>query len=77
VEELAEGVGRGFLRVIKWIVINAFIEFFMYGYGYIILKIITFGKYPKPNQNDETLCTVTGFIALILTIAVIMFIHSQ
>ena len=37
-EELAEGVGRGILNLIKWIVIDVFIELFIRGYGYLTLK---------------------------------------
>jgi hypothetical protein len=76
-EELAEGIGRGFLRIIKWIVIDAFIELFIHGYGYLTLKIITLGKYPKPDQNNETLCLVSGLISFVITIAIIMFINSN
>ena len=76
-EELAEGIGRGFLRIIKWIVIDAFIELFIHGYGYLTLKIITLGKYPKPDQNNETLCLVSGVISFVITIAIIMFINSN
>ncbi len=76
-EELAEGIGKGFLRIIKWIIIDAFIEIFMHGYGYLTLKIITFGNYPKPNQNNDTLCVISGLISFIVTIAIIMFINSN
>jgi len=76
-EDLAEGIGRGILNLIKWIVIDVFIELFIHGYGYLTLKIITLGKYPKPDQNNDTLCVVSGFISLAFTIAIIMFINSN
>jgi hypothetical protein len=76
-EEVAEGIGRGFLRVIKWIIIDAFIELFIHGYGYLTLKIITIGKYPKPDQDNDTLCVVAGLISFAVTIGIIMFINSN
>jgi hypothetical protein len=76
-EDLAEGIGKGFLNLIKWIIIDVFIELFIYGYGYLTLKILTLGKYPKPNQNNDTLCVVSGFISFVVTIAIIMYINSN
>lgn len=76
-DELVEGVGKGFFRFLKWIIIDAFIEFFVYGYGWLILKIITLGKYPKPNHNNDTLCCIVGLISIIVTIGIVMFINSK
>lgn len=76
-EEVAEGIGKIFLRVIKWIIIDAFIELFIHGYGYLTLKIITLGKYPKPDQDNDTLCVVTGLVSIAVTIGIIMFINSN
>ena len=76
-EDLAEGIGRGFLNLIKWIVIDVFIELFIHGYGYLTLKILTLGKYPKSNKNNDTLCVVSGLISFVVTIAIIMFINSN
>jgi hypothetical protein len=76
-EDLAEGIGKGFLNLIKWIIIDVFIELFIHGYGYLTLKILSIGKYPKPNQNNDTLCVVSGFISFVVTIAIIMYINSN
>ena len=74
-EEIAEGFGRGILRFIKWIIINVFIEFFVYGYGYLTLKILTLGGYPKPNRDNEILCVIAGLISIAATIGVIAFLN--
>tara|TARA_B110000467_G_C17887737_1_gene248181 strand:- start:189 stop:422 length:234 start_codon:yes stop_codon:yes gene_type:complete len=76
-EDLAEGIGRGFLNLIKWIIIDVFIELFIHGYGYLTLKILTLGKYPKLNKNNDTLCVISGFISFAVTIAIIMYINSN
>ncbi|KGJ98565.1 hypothetical protein [Thalassotalea sp. ND16A] len=75
-EEIVEGFGRGIFRIIKWILIDAFVEFFLYGYGYVSLKIATFGKYPKPGRDNETLCIVTGLISVAVTIVLIIWFGS-
>jgi hypothetical protein len=76
-EEVAEGLGRGFLRLIKWIIIDAFIESFIYWYGYVTLNTFTLGKYPKPNQNNDDLCIVAGVISLAITIDFIMLFNYK
>jgi hypothetical protein len=76
-EELVEGLGRGILNVIKWIVIDLFIEIFVHGYGYITLKVFTFGKYPKAGEDNYTLCIISGLLSIAATIAVIIVINSN
>lgn len=76
-EEIAEGIGRVFLRVIKWIIIDAFIELFLHGYGYLTLKVITFGQYPKQNQDHQTLCVISGVVSFAVTVAILMLVNSK
>lgn len=75
-EEIAEGLGKGVFRFIKWIIIDAFIEFFVYGYGYLTLKLITLGKYPKSGQDNDTLCIIAGLISIAVTIGLIMVFNA-
>jgi len=75
-EEVVEGIGKGILRFIKWVIIDLFVELFLYGYGYLTLKISTLGKYPKPNKNNENLCSTVGFIALVITIILIAVFNN-
>ncbi|WP_068546717.1 hypothetical protein [Thalassotalea crassostreae] len=71
-EEIVEGFGKAFFRVVKWILVDAFVETFLHGYGYVTLKIITLGKYPQPNRDNETLCIVTGLISVGVTVALLI-----
>lgn len=75
-----EDVGFSFVRLVlqffKWLIIDAFIEFILYGYGYLILKLITFGKYPKANCDNYALCITTGLLSVVLTIASIAFFNG-
>ena len=68
-EEVVEGVGRLIFRTIKWLIIDALVEFVIQGIGHITLKIITLGRYPRPNR-DEGRTVLTGLI----TIALIVFV---
>ena len=70
-EEVVGGFGLLILRGVKWLVITALVEFLIYGYGYITLKILTLGQYPKPNEDSETMCIITGVISIALTIVLI------
>ena len=62
-EDIAEGIGRFFLSILRWIFIDAILEFFIRGLGYISLKIITLGRYPRPGR-DEGRCVIAGFVSL-------------
>ena len=74
-EEVVEGFGRVIFRVIKWFIIDAILEFVIYGYGYITLKIVTFGKYPRPNK-DEGRTIATGIISIIATLFLIAYFYQ-
>ena len=71
-EEVVEGFGRLILRIIKWIIIDAIVEFIVYGYGYITLKTITFGKLPRPNK-DEGLTVFAGLVSIAVTLLLIAY----
>lgn len=76
-EDILESVARGFLRLIKAIVLNVVVDIFIHGIGYVALKLVTFGKYPKPNQDNATLCISSGVGVLIFIIAVIAVLNSK
>jgi hypothetical protein len=69
-EEVAEGIGRFFLNILRWIFVDAILEFFIRGLGYISLKIVTLGKYPRKNR-DEGRCAIAGFITLVLILVLV------
>ncbi|GEA09622.1 hypothetical protein KUL42_43830 [Alteromonas sp. KUL42] len=69
-EEVAEGIGRFFLNILKWVFIDAILEFFIRGLGYISLKIVTFGKYPRKGR-DEGRSVIAGFVTLALILVLI------
>ncbi len=70
-EEVVEGIGRLILRIIKWLIIDALVEFVIQGIGHVTLKIITLGKYPRPNR-DEGRTVVTGFVTIVLIVFVVV-----
>lgn len=70
-EEVVEGLFRGVARLIKWIIIDILIQFCVYGYGYVTLKIVTVGIYPKENRDNESLCVLSGIISVAVIIGLI------
>ena len=50
--------------VTKWIVINAFIEFYIYWTGRITLTVLTLGQYPRnrSEQKKGSIFITTGFV---------------
>ena len=76
-EEIVEGLGRLIFRTIKWILIEVFIEIFIYGYGYVTLKVVTLGRYPKSGRDDETICIIAGIVSIVLTLFLIAYIYRQ
>ena len=69
-DDVLEGIGRFFLQLLKWIFIDAILEFFIRGIGYINLKLITFGKYPRQGR-DENYTIVMGFVSLVSILVLI------
>ena len=69
-EEVAEGIGRFFLNILRWFFIDAILEFFIRGLGYISLKIVTLGKYPRKGR-DEGCRLIAGFVTLALILVLI------
>ncbi len=75
--DIVESAGRGMLALAKWVVIYGFVEFFLYGCGYITLKLICFGKYPESKQQHKNLCITVGLVVFITAISVVSVFNSQ
>lgn len=63
-EEVFEPLGRFMLRVIKWIIIEAIMEFVLKGTGHVVLKLFAFGKYPRAGR-DEGRTVAVGFVSFV------------
>lgn len=70
-EDMASGLGRFALRMLKWLLIEAVLEVAIYWYGRFTLKVFTLGNYPQKHDEAETRCIVAGIFSAIITIAVI------
>ena len=61
-------------RVLGYIVIEFLGQIIFYSSGYLVLKLITFGKYPetfvlpKGDSNQETYCIIIGLTAWVSAI---------
>lgn len=72
-EELAEGAVKPILRLIRFILIEAFCEFLVYWVGRLSLLTITLGKYPRGRlaEEHEGRIILTGFVVIILSVVLI------
>lgn len=73
--ELVETVGRSAVGVIRWLIIDAFVEFVLQGCGYLTLKALSFGRYPTSKQSNENICALTGALVLAVVISSVAFIY--
>ncbi|OAL59928.1 hypothetical protein A6R74_01270 [Halomonas sp. ALS9] len=71
-----EEIGKGFFRVIGYILAEIFFRTICYWVGWPICKLVTFGKYPSVtkvvyleqhrHRDDGVWCSVVGLITLIV-----------
>jgi len=64
-EDILEPLGRFILRIIKWILVEFIVELVLKGIGHVVLKLLTFGKYPRAGK-DEGRTFAVGFISVIV-----------
>ena len=62
-EDVLEPLGRFILRIIKWILVEFIIELVLKGIGHVVLKLLTFGKYPRAGK-DEGRTFAVGFVSV-------------
>ena len=62
-EDVLEPLGRFILRILKWIVVEVIIELVLKSTGHMVLKLLTFGKYPRAGR-DEGRTFAVGFVCL-------------
>ena len=67
---LIEGLGRGIFAFFRWILVTILVDAILYGLGFAVLKVVTLGRYPIANRDNQTLCLFTGLLSII---AVIVF----
>ncbi|WP_338292274.1 hypothetical protein [Planctobacterium marinum] len=61
------------MAIIRWIVIEAFMETILYWSGRGVLKLFSFGGYPKRGKRAKSHCMVVGAFALVLSFAVLFY----
>ena len=73
IEDIAGGVVRALWRVLLWLLLDVLIDIIIYGYGYITLKIVTLGRYPKQYGAERNFAIFAGFVAILATICLILY----
>lgn len=72
-EDVLEPLGRFLLRILKWIVVDAIIDFVITGTGHVVLKLLTLGKYPRAGR-DEGRTFAVGFVSLAVVLVCLALI---
>ena len=72
-EDVLEPLGRFILRILKWIVVDTIIEFVLKGTGHVVLKFLSFGKYPRAGR-DEGRTFAVGFVSLAVVLVCLVLI---
>lgn len=72
-EYIPEGLLRVLWQLLRYLLIDLCIDILIYGYGYLILKIITLGRYPKLHGTERSYCIVAGVISVVATICVLLY----
>lgn len=72
-EDVLEPLRRFILRILKWIVVDTIIEFVLKGTGHVVLKFLTFGKYPRAGR-DEGRTFAVGFVSLAVVLVCLVLI---
>jgi hypothetical protein len=74
---LIEGLGRGIIDFFKWFSITALVDSVIYGFGYVVVKILTLGRYPLSNKDNQGLCIVAGLISFIIIIGCLAMYNGR
>lgn len=72
-EDVLEPLGRFILRIIKWILVEFIIELILKGIGHVVLKLLTFGKYPRAGK-DEGKTFAVGFVSVAVVFVCLIMI---
>ncbi|WP_334050469.1 hypothetical protein [Alteromonas gracilis] len=72
-EDVLEPLGRFILRIIKWILVEFIVELVLKGIGHVVLKLLTFGKYPRAGK-DEGRTFAVGFVSVAVVFVCLIMI---
>jgi hypothetical protein len=78
INELAEGIFRILGRFIGHLIVNFLVEIVFYLIGKVVLRIITFGKYPPPPEQSHSaeFVQMVGFLVLVAAFAVLFIVKN-
>lgn len=74
---LIEGIGRGIASFLRWIFVTAIVDSILYGLGYVVVKVMSLGKYPASNRDNQSLCVGTGLISFVVIVALIALYNAN
>ncbi len=67
-EELAEGLFRGVIGILRWIVFEFIIQIVLFNLGRIVLLLTTLGQYPrgKLSEKEGGIISLLGIFVIVL-----------
>ncbi|MBJ2129248.1 hypothetical protein JC525_09890 [Alteromonas sp. IB21] len=71
-EDVLEPLGRFILRIIKWILVEFIVELVLRGIGHVVLKLLTFGKYPRAGKDEGRTFTVGVITVVAVFVGLVM-----
>ncbi len=75
-DNIAEGLWRVCFSVFKTLLIDVLIDIVIYGYGYLMLKVFTLGRYPKLYGAERSYCIAAGLVAVVTTLCLIVYLQQ-
>ncbi len=66
-EEIAEGLFRGVISILRWIVFELIIHIVLFNLGRVALLLATLGRYPrgKLTEKDEGIIALLGIFVIV------------
>ncbi len=74
-DDILGEIGKGFLRGLGYIIAEIFFKTLCFWIGWPFCKVLTFGKYPRPQRNSDywaeerssdVMCSLLGLTVLIV-----------
>ena len=52
-EEIAEGLFRGILSILRWVVVELILHIVLFNLGRLVLLVATLGRYPRGELSEK------------------------
>lgn len=74
-EEIALGILQIVARIIVWIFVEFFVQIVCWSIGWGTLKVLTLGRYPKEETEEDKIALVGFFMLLLVIVGFTLYVH--